>query len=230
MLIVIEGIDGSGKATQAKLLKEYFEKNEYSCEIISFPMYEKTFFGKEITTYLNGGFGGLKDIHPKFASMLYAMERFEQKEHLEKILKEKIVICDRYVQSNMGHQACKFTGKEREDMLAWIEKVEFDILGLPRPDRVFLLDIPVTSSTENVAHKDARSYTAKTHDLHEANPEYLSTAISVYRELAKRQTKLWQTINCTDTFGKMRSKEDISRELVENLPVLTISKEMTMLM
>jgi hypothetical protein len=108
-LIVFEGIDGSGKGTQTKKLFNFLKNKGIKTELFEFPFYSETFFGKEVGNYLNGEFGGLKEIHPKLSAMLYAGDRYEKRDELIKKLNQGyLIICDRYVPSNIAHQTAKY--------------------------------------------------------------------------------------------------------------------------
>ena len=142
-IITITGSDGSGKATQTKLLMERAKKEGYKAQTMSFPQYEK-FWGRVIKAYLRGEFGTLDEIDPHDASMLYAMDRLEAKERLLKWLREgSNIILDRYLESNYAHQAGKYKGKERDRMLMWLYDLEIEKNEMPESDLVIYLDLPV---------------------------------------------------------------------------------------
>jgi dTMP kinase len=184
-LIAIEGIDGSGKGTQAARLVESLRADGQRVELISFPRYRETFFGERIGDFLNGRFGGLDEVHPFLAATLFAGDRLESKVLLEEALAgNDVVVLDRYVASNIAHQASKRTGTERRLLMEWIERLEFEVNRLPRPDLVVLLDLPATDAQKLIARKAARSYTEKAADLQEADAAYLEEVRGVYRELA----------------------------------------------
>ena len=224
MIIAIEGIDGSGKNTQAALLVENLKKLGYSVSLIGFPRYSETFFGKEVGDYLNGKYGGIDDIHPKLVSLLYAGDRFETKEYIEKQLsKGVLLVIDRYVASNVAHQGAKLSPSSRDQFLKWAEMLEFDVFGLPRPKMNILLDIDVVSSTSLVMKKNIRNYTDKKKDLHEENTSYLVEVAAMYRKLAKQDN--WYDLKCLQS-GKLRSINDISKEILDIvLPVLKHKSE-----
>src|SRR4051812_41292006 len=113
MLVAIEGIDGSGKGTQTSRIVRRLSDSGSPATSVSFPMYDKTFFGGEVGKYLNGAFGELAQIHPKFAAMLYAGDRFQAKAELNRLLGSgQIVICDRYTGSNQAHQGARLPRSE----------------------------------------------------------------------------------------------------------------------
>lgn len=197
-LLVIEGIDGSGKGTQSRLLFDALQRDGIDCQLFSFPRYEETFFGQRIGDFLNGRFGTLAEADPFLVSLLYAGDRFESKTALEEARQQRrLLICDRYVSSNIGHQAAKRDGDERATLRRWIEQVEFEILGLPRPQRVILLDIPVDQAQELIAHKARRTYTDQAADLQEADRTYMERVRRAYLDLAEDSAE-WVVIPVCD--------------------------------
>ncbi|QDU79456.1 Thymidylate kinase [Polystyrenella longa] len=215
MLIAIEGIDGSGKGTQAKLLLESFRQTGRSAELISFPQYDATLFGRAIGDFLNGRFGALDEVNPFLVSLLYAGDRFESKKKLEGALAQcEFVILDRYVASNIAHQGSKVPVEERAELISWIKQIEFEIYQLPKPDLVVHLDLPVAAAQELISRKSKRTYTDKAADLQEADANYLSGVRDVYCELAVSERN-WSQINCyNETTESIRSLEEIHRELL----------------
>ena len=216
MLIALEGIDGSGKGTQARQLDNRLQQHGCSVARLSFPRYEETLFGQKIADYLNGRFGELSQVHPLLASLLFAGDRFESRLLLqEQRQTHDVVILDRYVASNIAHQAARVGGKEREELIEFIRRLEFGIYALPRPDITLLLDLPVEKATELIRRKAPRNYTAKTADLHEADAGYLNAVREVYRQLAATQPG-WLTISAVQQ-GRLRSVEEIAEEIAGSI-------------
>ena len=214
MLVAIEGIDGAGKGTQAARLCERLRSAGASVELLSFPRYEATRFGKAVGEFLNGRFGALDPVHPMLASLLYAGDRFESREVLEQAMRTcDVVVLDRYVASNIAHQGAKLQGAERGELREWVETVEYNIFGLPQPDLVLLLDLPAAEAQELIAKKSARSYTDKAADLQEADASYLARVREVYRELAVDQPA-WRIVPCIQD-GTLRTIDDIGNEIFE---------------
>lgn len=211
-VIAIEGIDGSGKGTQAKLLHDYLFDKGHATKLISFPRYSDTFFGKEVGNYLNGSFGSIEQVPAKLAAILYAGDRFESKELIFNYLNEgSTVILDRYVSSNVAHHAAKIPITEREAFVKWVYELEYKVFGMPKPDIEIYLDIPFFISKQMVALKDRRDYTNNSHDLHEENDAYLKKVSEVFSLLCAQQG--WSRIECSIN-GVMRSREKISSEIV----------------
>lgn len=213
MIIAIEGIDGSGKNTQASILTEKLTKQGKNVIMMGFPCYSETFFGKEVGHYLNGHFGGLDDVSPKLASMLYAGDRFEKKADILHALDNGlIIIIDRYVSSNIAHQSAKVFGAERTELQNWIEALEYSIYGLPKPNLNILLNLDTSSSSKLVLMKNTRDYTNKSKDLHEENTAYLDEVASVYHSLASSSDN-WKIVNCLND-SSLKTIDEISDEIL----------------
>ncbi len=211
LLVVIEGIDGSGKGTQSARLRDRLLARGLTASLLSFPRYDDTFFGQRIGDFLNGRFGQLNEVDPFLASLLYAGDRLESKAELTRLLTTSdVLVLDRYVPSNIAHQAGKRTGAERLELADWIEKIEYDLFGLPRPDLVVLLDIPAKDSQELIAKKEQRTYTTQAADIQEADTDYLDRVRSAYRELAAERN--WSIVSVVNEEG-LRSMEDITAEI-----------------
>lgn len=212
-LISIEGIDGSGKGTQAALLRDALAARGLRTALISFPRYTETFFGARIGDFLNGRFGSLSEVHPFLAATLFAGDRLESRDMLRNtIASHDVVVLDRYVASNIAHQASKREGDERRQLTDWILTLEFNVNQLPRPDLAILLDLPATTAQKLIAKKNARSYTDQPADLQEADAEYLENVRRVYLDVAARDAN-WRVID-VERNGNLRKIEEIAAELL----------------
>lgn len=212
LIVNIEGIDGSGKGTQAQLLRDRLQAEGAKVALLSFPRYDDTLFGKSIGDFLNGRFGNLDQVSPFLAALLYAGDRFESREVLLRAIEANdYVILDRYVASNIAHQASKVEGAEREELIAWIQKIEHEIYGLPRPDLTILLNLPPRQAQQLIAKKAARSYTASAADIQEADADYLEKVHQVYRDVATANDH-WTLIDCLRD-DEVRSIEEIAAEV-----------------
>ena len=213
LLIAIEGIDGSGKGTQAARLRDALLSQGASAALLSFPQYAQTRFGRAVGEFLNGRFGALDEVHPQLASLLFAGDRFESKPRLETALNENdVVVCDRYVASNMAHQAAKLDEPERTELLRWIEDLESTVYALPRADLTVLFDVPASTAQQLIARKAARDYTDKTADLQEADADYLDRVRQVYLRLAE-QDDSWACVSVVRD-GEVRPIDEIAEELL----------------
>lgn len=215
-LIAVEGIDGSGKGTQCRLLFEALRRSGVAAELLQFPQYESSFFGAEVGRYLHGEYGQLTDVPPKFSALLYALDRFEARDRLVAALASgKTVICDRYTPSNVAHQSARTDAAHRSGMAAWIQHVEHHVLGLPKPDIVVLLDSTVCTSQSLVSLKDKRIYTDRTHDIQEASSDHLQAALEEFHLLAANPG--WLVINCLAPDGSLRTTSEIHAELLAHV-------------
>lgn len=206
-LIVLEGIDGSGKATQSELLEKKLLQEGKDVMHISFPDYESP-SSSLVKMYLNGEFGKEpQDVNPYAASLFYAVDRFASYRVKWKSFYEKggIVIADRYTTSNMVHQMTKYENhEERLKFLAWLEETEYHKLELPRPDEVILLDMPLSVSEALVKERAAASGSM---DIHEQHIDYLRSCYAAYHLLCEHYE--WKRVTCTIE-NKLRNAEDIA--------------------
>ena len=214
-LIVFEGIDGSGKATQAKLLLEFLAKEKIPTEFVSFPRYDSV-WGKMIRRYLDGDFGKVDEVNPYLASVLYAGDRASAAPQVQKWLTDgKIVVCDRYVGSNMAHMGGKIKNlaspvgrqKLKIKFIEWLEKLEYQENKIPREDLVIFLSVPVLISQKLM---DGRKL-----DIHEADVSYLKEVTEVYETLVQSR-KNWVKIECVQN-GSLFSPEVIHQKVLEVL-------------
>lgn len=210
VFIVLDGIDGSGKATQTELLLQKLKKSGYKTGTIDFPQYYDNFFGKMVGRHLSGEFG---NTNPYVASVIYALDRWESKEKIEKDLKEgKVFVCNRYMSANMIHQGGRIkNAKKRGEMMKFLEKMEFEIFGIPKPDMVLYLDVLPEIGQKLVDKKSSRAYAkGKKRDIYEKDKEHLKNARNQALRLIK-ENKNWKKINC------MKDKDIISPDLVSEM-------------
>ena len=209
-LIVLEGIDGSGKATQSALLEKKLKEAGKDVMHISFPDYASD-SSALVKMYLKGDFGADPgDVNPYAASLFYAVDRFASYRMKWKDFYEKggIIIADRYTTSNMVHQMTKYDDEEeRTQFLSWLEKTEYEELELPRPDLVILLDIPLSMSEALVK---ARAAEGGSMDIHEQHLDYLRKCHDAYQALVRFYG--WERIPCARE-GVLRSVTDIGRDV-----------------
>lgn len=213
-LIAIEGIDGSGKATQTALLVNELRRCGQRTATLSFPRYADTHYGRMVGRYLNGDFGPMEGLTMPFIASLYAGDRLESRELLRGLLQDHdFVVLDRYVASNQAYSTARLMhGPHQTGAAGWIAKLEYEFYGLPRPDRVVLLDLPAEIAAKQVALKRGRAYTKRPADLHEANLEYMLRVRAMYRELATEPP--WSVTSCVDREGRMRSVHDIAADVL----------------
>ncbi|MFO0971702.1 MAG: FAD-dependent thymidylate synthase [Candidatus Saccharimonadales bacterium] len=196
--IAIEGSDGSGKGTQFKLLVERLKAEGYDVATYDFPQYENesSYFVRE---YLNGNYGTAEALGPYTPSLFYALDRFSAARSIAADLAAgKVVVSNRYMGSNMAHQGTKFnTLEERQAFWHWLDQLEFGMLGIPRPDLNLVLLVPAETAQRLVDQKEARSYTDKKRDIHEADLNHLSRAVEVYQQLCGTFQESFSSLDCT---------------------------------
>jgi len=218
--IIIEGIDGSGKSTQASLLIKKLKKQGLRVKTIDFPRYYNNFFGKFIGECLAGGHGDFMAVNPHIASVLYAADRFESSRDIQKWLASgNIVIADRYVSSNQIHQGGKIKDeKERKEFLKWLERMEFGVFGIPKPDVIVYLDVPVKITQELLMGKvdsHKKRYLKGRKDVAENDLVHLQDAKDSAVKLIKRNNH-WVRINCIKN-EKLMSIEEIGNVIWKKL-------------
>lgn len=196
-LIVIDGADGSGKGTQTELLIKRLKEEGRDVLMLDFPRYESnsSYF---VQKYLNGEYGSASEVSPKLASLFYALDRFDAKKEIITALRQnKIIISNRYVSSNAGHQGGKIKDeKEREQFLKWLYDLEYAICGLPRPDLNIYLNVPWETGQKLVDKKDPREYVnGKKRDIHEADSSHLRNTQKSFMHLTKIENN-WIIIDC----------------------------------
>ena len=209
-LIVFEGTDGSGKATQAKLLCETLAQRGIAYREIDFPRYGNP-FAEPANLYLHGALGNRPgDVNAYAASVLYAVDRFASyKEDWGGAYEAgELILANRYTTSNAVHQASKLPAGEREAYLRWLFDLEYHRMGLPAPDLVIYLDLP-TELSEAMLRK--RQQATGTHaDIHEQDEDYLRACRDNARSIARQLG--WTVVRC-DRDGTVRPPEDIHREI-----------------
>lgn len=200
-LIVIEGTDGSGKRTQTELLLARCAKEGVAAATLSFPQYGKKSAGP-IEELLNGRYGPPDAVNPRVASLFYAIDRFDASEEIKKILSNNtLLILDRYVDSNAAHQGGKIADeRERELFIEWLYALEYETLGIPRPDFSMILHVPAEVSLELIKKKPARAYIASgnQHDEIEKNLDHLRRSEQCYLWLASKNPDTHHVIECVE--------------------------------
>lgn len=215
-LIVIEGVDCSGKETQTENLYNSLLAEGKKVMRISFPDYQSD-SSALVKMYLRGDFGkSAYDVNPYTASAFFAVDRFASyKTKWGEFLTEGIVIADRYVTSNMVHQASKMaTDEEKESYINWLYDFEYEKLGLPKPDMVIFLDMPPEISAKlNMARKN-KITGEEVKDIHESDLEYLKASYLNAHFVATHQK--WHRIDCAPD-NNLRTIEDISEEILNSV-------------
>ena len=207
-IIAFEGIDGTGKGTQAKLLRERLTELGKRCLELSFPDYD-SFLGREIGALLSGRHETTAaTLDPKSMALWFAAERFRTFRGINRLDYDFIVL-NRYVLSNVVYQPLRVEPGARATFSQWILELEYEQFGLPRPDVCFVFDADESLSAANVSRKGYRGYTGDIPDVYESSGATQSQARRAYRELA-RQTCGAVLVECMDSHGVMRPAHEIS--------------------
>ncbi|WP_022819815.1 dTMP kinase [Fusobacterium russii] len=216
-IIVIEGTDSSGKETQTKLLYERIKKLYNRTIKISFPNY-KSPACEPVKMYLAGEFG--KDatkINPYPVSTMYAIDRYASfKQNWEKFYRDNyIIITDRYVTSNMIHQASKIEDRDKkEEYLKWLEDLEYEKIEIPRPDEVIFLKMPIDKAKILMEERKNKITGEEKKDIHELNEEYLKKSYDNACLISKKYS--WTEIECVEN-SKIKTIEQINNEIFEKV-------------
>ncbi len=209
-LIVFEGTDGSGKATQSRLLFERLRREGIDCRKLDFPRYGNP-SAAPLEMYLHGAFGTHPgDVNAYAASTFFAVDRYASYKQDWGSYYEAggLLIADRYTTSNAVHQASKLPEGERQAYLKWLFDFEYRLLGLPEPSLVFYLDVPTELTERMLRAREQATSTAA--DIHERDETYLRRC----REAAARTIEEcgWKRIDCS-LGGEMRTIGDIHEEI-----------------
>jgi dTMP kinase len=219
--IVIEGLDGAGKSTQIKLLKNYFSSLGYRSEYLHFPRTDAPYFGQLIARFLRGEFGSINDVDPYLVAMLYAGDRKDAAGKISGWLaKGNMVILDRYTYSNIAYQCAKLSDKiERADLMKWIYNLEFVHFAIPRPDLSIFLDVPFSFTEKKLSLERRgtdRSYLNGSADIHESSLDFQKKVREVYLDVARTDKKL-SVVNCGSKDGSMLPQADIFSLIINEL-------------
>jgi len=207
-IIAFEGIDGTGKGTQAHLLYERLTAAGHRCLEISFPQYEN-FFGKEVGALLSGRHDTTAaNLDPKSMALWYASDRFQTFRNLDQSPYDYIIL-NRYVLSNVAYQSMRVPANERQTFANWVLELEFGQFGLPKPDICFIFDVDETLSVANVAQKGYRDYTGNDPDVYESSANIQQDARQFYRELGV-QVPNCVLVECVGQDGSMLPMNEIS--------------------
>jgi len=219
-IIAIEGTDGCGKNTQAKLLKNKLLKMGKKVFMCSFPNYSSV-SSAPVKMYLNGELGSsANDTNAYQASTLFAVDRLCTYKTLIKphIENGEIIILDRYTPSNALHQACKLSSTDEVDeFLNWLFDFEYNLLELPIPDKVFFLDVPteVSENLRKLREAQMALKSGETNDIHEHDRTHLKKAYLTGKYVAQKYH--WDQVNCINELGGLLSIEEINNKMMDRL-------------
>ena len=187
-LIVIDGTDGSGKATQTKLLIKRLQKTGRRVKYVDFPQYGKKSAGP-IEDYLNGHYGTAEELGAYIPSMFFAVDRYAASKQIRKYLKDGfVVISNRYVTANMAHQGGKIkSAKDREKFYNWLDELEYTFFKIPKPNLGIILHLPAKISAKLLKKRGPTYYIgSKKGDIHEKSSEHLRAAEKIYQHIAEK--------------------------------------------
>ena len=209
-LIIIEGLDGSGKSTQTDILAERLDKAGIAVRTVSFPNYDSD-SSALVKMYLRGDFGKKPDdVNAYAASLFYAVDRYASfaSDWAEHYKNGGTVVAARYTTSNAIHQTSKLPRSEWDGYLAWLTETEFVKMGLPSPDLVIFLDMPTEVSQRMMTARYKGNEEMK--DIHERDVAYLESCRKAAAYIAEKYG--WLVISCAEN-GEPRTREDISDEI-----------------
>lgn len=219
-LIVIDGIDGSGKTTQTKILIDRLLQDGYKVKMADFPQYGTKSAGL-VEEYLSGKYGSANEVGPFRASIFYAIDRYDASFKIKAWLDDGyIVISNRYIGSNMGHQGGKITDPvKRKKYLSWLYDLEYKLFQIPQPDLNIILHVNAELAKKLADTKAIRSYlNSEKRDIHEADIDHLRAAENIYLEIAQSFPD-FTLVECMNN-GKILKREEIHEMLWDK--VLTL--------
>ena len=207
MLVVLEGLDGAGKSTQVKKLREYLTQRCGNVEYIHFPRYDAPVYGDLISRFLRGDFGANDAVHPQLVALLFAEDRHGAVPQMRAALDEgKTLLLDRYVYSNIAYQCAKLpAGQQRNALRDWIFGTEYGNFGLPVPDLNLYLDVPLSFVEQSLTRQRAgsdRTYLEGAQDIHEASIAFQREVRAIYLEQVARDPR-FLAIPCAGADGLM---------------------------
>ncbi len=217
MLIVLEGLDGSGKSTQVRMLRDYLEKKSPRLTYIHFPRYDAPVYGSLIGEFLRGGFGKIDEVHPKLVALLYAEDRHGAVPEIMDGLRDGgTVLLDRYVYSNLAYQCAKMPDSASAELLReWIINTEFGNFDEPRPDINIFLDVPVSfveGSLSRSRRGSDRDYLEGKADIHEESIDFQRKVRAMYLRQAAVDRTL-TVVECGDEKGEMLPPEAVFEKI-----------------
>lgn len=213
MLVVLEGLDGAGKSTQVRRLKQYLQARCPGLAYIHFPRYDAPVYGELIGKFLRGGFGSIGSVHPQLVALLFAEDRHGAAPRIRRVLERGgNVLLDRYVYSNIAYQCAKLQDPaEAEELRKWIFETEYGNFRLPRPDLNIFLDVPIGFVEESLRRQrsgDERDYLQGSQDIHEADIAFQKRVQAMYRRQAEEDPS-FLTVDCAAADGSMLDPDSI---------------------
>jgi len=219
--IVLEGLDGSGKSTQIKLLREHLEKQHIKYQYLHFPRMDAPVYGELIARFLRGEMGANNSVDPYLVALIYAGDRMDAAKQIRQWLDEGyFVLVDRYVISNIAFQCAKLKGQEdRQKLNDWILHLEYEYFKIPVPDLNLFLDVPFEFTQKQLTNQrsgDERDYLKGAKDIHEDDLGFQKDVREVYLSLGAKQ-KNFSVIDCSSGHGGVMSPKEIFQKITEKL-------------
>lgn len=219
--VVLEGLDGSGKSTQIKLLREYLDNKKIKHEYLHFPRMDSPVYGELIARFLRGEMGANDSVDPYLVALIYAGDRNDAGKMIRTWLqKEYFVLVDRYVISNIAFQCAKLKNTEDKQRLNdWILQLEYEYFKIPVPDMNIFLDVPfefTKSQLTSIREGDERAYLQGTKDIHEDDLEFQKRVREVYLGLGAKQ-KNFSVIDCGSGYGQVLTPMQIFRKILQKV-------------
>jgi dTMP kinase len=219
--LVIEGVDGSGKSTQIKLIMKYLENKGIQYKYIHFPRTDAPFYGELIARFLRGEFGAINNVDPYLIALLYAGDRKDAAPTIKEWLtKGYLVLLDRYVYSNIAFQCAKIKNKEEQERLSnWIFELEYVYNGIPKPDLNLLLDVPFSFTKSKLKENrlgNERDYLQGARDIHEDDLVFQKHVRDMYVWQANSH-KDFKIINCVDENDRILEPEIIFSRILNEI-------------
>ncbi len=225
--VVLEGLDGAGKSTQVKLLREMLTHAGKVCEYLHFPRFDAPIYGGLIARFLRGEFGAADAVDPYLVALLYAGDRADAAPMIREWLAEgRFVLVDRYLMSNIAYQCAKVPVEHRTELAQWIRTLEYDYHGIPQPDLSLFLDVPFRFTQQKLTaarEGEDRNYLAGAEDIHEASLDLQRRVREVYLDEATHDERL-RVIDCADMHGEMLPPEQIFARIAEYVRPLIAEK------
>jgi dTMP kinase len=221
--VVMEGLDGSGKSTQLKLLKEHLEREGILYKYLHFPRLEQGVYGKLVARFLRGEMGAMDQVDPYLVALVFAGDRAEAAPMVRRWMEEGyLVIADRYVYSNIAFQCAKLKERREREMLRdWILEFEYQHNHLPRPDVNLFLNVPFEFTRQQLRDTrdgDDRAYLKGERDIHEENIDFQELVRQEYLSLHQFVEDL-VLIDCTDGRGGIHTPAAISKIIIQQLEI-----------
>jgi dTMP kinase len=219
--IVIEGLDGSGKSTQLKLVEKFFKSRNLKSRFIHFPRTETPVWGDLISRFLRGDLGDINQVNPYLIALLYAGDRNDAANSLRQWMDDGyVVIADRYLYSNIAFQCAKLTNEGAKIHLAeWIKNFEYGYNKIPVPDLNLYLDVPFQFTRKSLGKSRQgtdRNYLNGAHDIHEADLNFQKKVRDVYLWQVKENND-FELIECTGTNGGILDPVGISEIIINKI-------------